>query len=167
MGVDVLYFDIRHRRCALPTSAVLTVGSAPNLTPVPLSPQSVRGIVPYAGQVLPLIDLGVFFTSTTAPLDTSLLDTGAAKIVFFEATIGPDAVPMRAALAVDRVHRLGHVRDDQKRPPPAEPDFLIATILDASGLAWLIDASRALARVQATFPATVGGPVKRSPSLLI
>ena len=58
MSFDVLYFEVRGRRCALPMSEVREVLATPPITPVPSAPAALRGLVPVHGQVLPLVDVG-------------------------------------------------------------------------------------------------------------
>jgi chemotaxis signal transduction protein len=138
---DVVFFELRGRRCALPVSVVLEVMAGANVTPVPLAPMAVRGVAPLHGQMTPVLDLGVYLASAGQP-------NGPAdeKWMLIEASIAGEAV--RAALAVDKVMRLGTVEDNAARRPPPGPTFVTATVLDADGPALLLDVDRALAQVQ-------------------
>ncbi len=147
MGLDVLFCEIRGRRCALPARDVREVASATSLTPVPRCPPIVRGLTTLHGQVLPLIDLGIWFGSDRDALDPAVLPTvlrEGARLVIVEARLGGEALPVRAALAVDRVTRLGAIDERGGGPPPRGPQFLTATVVDGDGPALLVDVPAAL-----------------------
>jgi purine-binding chemotaxis protein CheW len=141
MPIDVLFFEVRGRRCALPVSVVREVLAAPAVTPVPLAPVMLRGLAPVRGGVLPLIDLGPQLAPSNAPLASSLLRIDGDRIVVVEAETATDAAPVRAAVAVNRVTRLGTINEEHSRPPPPGPPFVSATILDVEGPALLLDAA--------------------------
>ena len=155
MALDVVFFELRGRRCALPVSVVNEVAAMPNVTPVPHAPPAVRGVAPLHGQVLPVIDLGVWLgpEGRGEPL---VYRPRGEKVLLVEAPLG-DGTPARAALAVERVMRLGTIDETHGRPPPPGPPFVSATVLDAEGPALLIDAARAvehlLEAVRAAVPA--------------
>lgn len=154
MSLDVVFFELRGRRCALPVSVVREVVPVPGLTPVPLAPSLVRGIAPLHGQVVPVLDLGVWLApGADTRAEAASYRTGAEKALLVEASLG-DA-PVRAALAVDRVLRLGTIDDGHSRPPPPGPAFVAATVLDVEGPALLIDADKAVERVREAIRATV------------
>jgi chemotaxis signal transduction protein len=153
---DVLFFEVRGRRCALPVAVVREVMAAPPVTPVPGAPPSLRGLVPVHGQVLPLLDVGPQLAPGT-PAETAPLRWEADKVVVVETmlplhpgagTAGSEAPggrqPVRAAFVAGRVTRLGTVDPSHSRPPPAGPSFLSATVLDVEGPALLLDAGAAL-----------------------
>lgn len=153
--LDVVFFELRGRRCALPVSAVREVLPLPSWTPVPLAPAAVRGVAPVHGQVLPVIDLGVWFAPGGDARDASLFRSGADKVLLVEADADGDTAPVRAVLTVDRLMRLGAIDEDHARPAPAGPPFVAATVLDIEGPALLIDATRALEKVRESIRATV------------
>src|SRR4051794_20972094 len=130
MIVDVVFFELRGRRCALPVAAVSEVVAMDSMTPVPLAPPSIRGIAPLHGHVVPVVDLGVWLSpSPEASAAAPLYRPGSDKVLLLEAPFGPEgAPPVRAALAVDRVMRLGTIDDSHARPPPAGPAFVSATV---------------------------------------
>ncbi len=149
MSVDVVFFEIRGRRCALPVSVVREVLAAPALTPVPSAPPGIRGVAPVHGQVLALVDLGVWMSSNIDPrVDASLLRTGSDKILVVECAPDPEAAPVRAALAVDRVLRLGTIDEEHSRPAPLGPPFVSATVLDVEGPALMLDVCAAIEHVR-------------------
>src|SRR5262249_2033594 len=108
MSLDVVFFELRGRRCALPVAQVREVVPMPNITPVPLAPSVVRGIAPVHGQVLPVLDLGGPVSLGSEPRWESPVFRGnAEKLLIVEGTLRGENAPVRAALAVDRVMRLG------------------------------------------------------------
>lgn len=149
MPTDVVFFELRGRRCALPVGVVREVVALPNVTPVPLAPPLVRGIAPLRGQVFPVLDLGVWLAPGADPQPRA-----GDKALLVDATLGQET-PLRAALAVDRVLRLGTIDESHSRPPPPGPAFVSATVLDVDGPALLIDADRAVERVREAVRATV------------
>jgi purine-binding chemotaxis protein CheW len=139
--MDVLFFEVRGRRCALPVSVVREVVAAPAITPVPLAPPALRGLAPVRGGVLPLIDVGPNLAPSGTPLGNALLRSEGDRIVVVETESSRDGGTLRAALVVNRVTRLGTVNEEHSRPPPPGPDFVSATILDVEGPALLLDAA--------------------------
>ncbi len=149
MSLEVVFFEIRGRRCALPLSAVREVMAVPNLTPVPMAPSVVRGVAPFHGQALPLLDLGVWLAPGAEPRGESAhARDGALRVLLIEGGVADDGAPLRAALAVDRVMRLGAIDEEHARPAPPGPAFVSATVLDSDGPALLIDAQVALDQVR-------------------
>jgi chemotaxis signal transduction protein len=165
MSFDVLYFEVRGRRCALPISEVREVLPAPPITPVPSAPPALRGLVPVHGQVLPLVDVGPQLASGSSGSG----DAGGAgsarwdgdRIIVVETTVAttvagaptlpaldgeplPARTPVRAALVANKVTRLGTVDEGHSRPPPPGPAFIRATVADLDGPALLLDPGRAL-----------------------
>jgi chemotaxis signal transduction protein len=158
MLIDVMFFELRGRRCALPVSAVSEVVAMASMTPVPLAPPAIRGIAPLHGQVVPVVDLGVWLSpSPEASAAAPLYRPGSDKVLLVEANVGAaeGAPPVRAALAVDRVMRLGTIDQSHARPPPSGPAFVSATVLDVEGPALLIDAARAVEQVRDAIHAAV------------
>jgi chemotaxis signal transduction protein len=156
MLIDVMFFELRGRRCALPVSAVSEVVAMASMTPVPLAPAAIRGIAPLHGQVVPVVDLGVWLSpSPEASAAAPLYRPGSDKVLLVEAQTSEGMPPVRAALAVDRVMRLGTIDQSHARPPPAGPAFVSATVLDVEGPALLIDAARAVEQVREAIRAAV------------
>ena len=156
MSLDVVFFELRGRRCAMPVSAVSEVAAMPSMTPVPLAPPVVRGIAPLNGQVLPVLDLGVWLSpGPESRGDAPLYRPGSDKVLLIEASFGVEGMPVRAALAVERVMRLGTIDETHARPPPAGPAFVSATVLDVEGPALLIDAAKVVEEVREAIRATV------------
>jgi chemotaxis signal transduction protein len=158
MSFDVLFFEVRGRRCALPVAVVREVLATPTVTPVPLTPPLLRGLVPVRGQVLPLIDvgaqLGVPGGDSSEP--ARLVPTKQDRIVVVEtpAGSGPAGPPLplararpafsRLAFAASRISRLGSIHEGHSRPPPPLPRFVSATVFDVEGPALLLDAALAM-----------------------
>jgi chemotaxis signal transduction protein len=167
MSFDVLYFEVRGRRCALPISEVREVLATPPITPVPSAPAALRGLVPVHGQVLPLLDVGTQLASGSGgDPGTSAVRWDGDRIIVVETTVAPLAgatgpgrqrdaetpttrSTIRAALVANRVTRLGTVDEGHSRPPPPGPSFVRATVLDLDGPALLLDPGRALESLRA------------------
>src|SRR3954452_7111005 len=156
MNLDVLFFELRGRRCALPVGTVAEVAEVPSLTPVPLAPAAVRGIAPLHGQVVPVLDLGAWLsTNPESRAEMPMYRPGSDKILIIETSLGAEGTPVRVALMVERVMRLGTIDEAHARPPPPGPRFVAATVLDVEGPALLIDASKAIEQVRDAIRGTV------------
>ena len=156
MSLDVVFFELRGRRCALPVTSVSEVAAMPGMTPIPLAPPAVRGVTPLHGQVVPVIDLGVWFApGTDARGEAPVYRPGSDKVLLVEATFGAEGTPVRAALVVERVMRLGTIDESHARPPPAGPPFVSATVLDVEGPALLLDAAKVVEHVREAIRAAV------------
>jgi chemotaxis signal transduction protein len=148
-NLDVVFFHLRGLRCALPASVVRELLPMPALTPVPLAPPVMRGIAPVRGQVLPVLDLGVYFPQVGESHDDGTPDLMTAeRLILIETAPDANTPAISAALAVDRQVRVGRVDEQHSRSPPPRPVFLTATVLDADGPALLIDAQRAIDHVR-------------------
>jgi chemotaxis signal transduction protein len=155
--LDVVFFEIRGLRCALPIGVVRKVLPMPGVTPVPLAPAVVRGIAPVQGFIIPVLDLGVCFQPAgdemaqgagyRFPKDKLLLVETAAL------DAGREAV--RVALAVGRVVNIGTVDEQHSRLPPPRPSFLSATVLDTNGPALLLDIERTIDYVRDALSAVI------------
>jgi len=80
---------------------------------------------------------------------------GSDRVLLIEAFTGGEGTPVRAALAVERVMRLGSIDETHARPPPAGPAFVSATVLDVEGPALLIDAAKVVEHVREAIRAAV------------
>lgn len=156
MNLDVVFFELRGRRCALPVSSVSEVAEVPGLTPVPLAPAVIRGVAPLHGQVVPVLDLGAWLSANAdSRADLPAYRPGSDKILVIETSLGAEGAPVRVALMVERVMRLGTIDESHARPPPPGPRFVSATVLDVEGPALLIDATRAVEQVRDAIRGTV------------
>ncbi len=156
--LDVVFFHLRGLRCALPASVVREMLPLAGLTPVPLAPPVLRGIAPVRGQVLPVLDLGVYFPQAGEPTQSGRGDSSLGER-FLSIETAPDAntPAIAAALAVQRQVRVGQVDEQHSRPPPPRPSFVTATVLDADGPALLINAQQAIDLVRSAI-STVTSP---------
>lgn len=178
MGLDVLFFEVRGTRCALPVSVVREVLVTPHVTPVPLAPPPLRGLVPVHGQVLPLLDVGpALVPGSEAGVGTTMMSLRpyGEQIVVVETELpgllsaddedreaggGGDratSTAVRAALVASRVMRLGTIEDGHSWRPPPGPAFVRATVLDADGPALLLDAGRAMEQLRTFLDRAVHG----------
>jgi chemotaxis signal transduction protein len=155
--LDVIFFELRGLRCALPLGVVRRVLPVRGITPVPLAPPVVRGIAPMQGFILPVLDLSFCFqTAGEDAVESTVLRSGKDKLLLVETA--PDAAreTIRAAIAVDRGLALGTIDEQYSRPPPARPSFLSATVVDAGGPALLLDLERTLDYVRDAISAVIG-----------
>jgi chemotaxis signal transduction protein len=148
-SLDVVFFHLRGLRCALPVSVVREMLPMPALTPVPLAPPVMRGIAPVRGQILPVLDLGVYFPQVGEVHGDGMPDPlTAERLILIETTPDANTPAISAALAVELRVRVGQVDEQHSRPPPPRPTFLAATVLDADGPALLINAQQAIDHVR-------------------
>jgi len=136
-SLDVVFFHLRGLRCALAASVVREMLPMPGLTPVPLAPPVLRGIAPLRGQILPVLDLGVYFPQASEAHGDGMPDPMTAeKIILIETAPDANTPAISAALAVERQVRVGRVDEQHSRPPPPRPLFLAATVLDGRPDQW-------------------------------
>lgn len=155
--LDVVFFELRGLRCALPLAVVRKVLPMRGVTPVPLSPPVVRGIAPMQGSVLPVLDLGVCFHPTGDDVaEAAGYRSPRDRLLLVETVGDAGREPVCAALAVDRVLNVGTVDEQHSRTPPPRPPFLSATVLDASGPALLLDIVRTIDYVKDAISAVIG-----------
>ena len=151
MSFDVLFFEVRGRRCALPVSVVREVLATPPVTPVPLAPPLLRGLVPVRGQVIPLLDVGtqLGLGGSDGADAARFLPTEQDRIVVVEAgAVRPPgrAYPLATPGGLRRQPHQPpreHPRRTSRRPPP-RPRFVSATLFDVEGPALLLDAALAV-----------------------
>jgi chemotaxis signal transduction protein len=154
--LDVIFFELRGRRCALPLGVVRKVLPMRGITPVPLAPPVVRGIAPMQGFILPVLDLAVCFQ----PAGEEAVEVGYRstkdKLLLVETVRDAGRETVRAAIAVERGLGLGTIDEQYSRPPPTRPSFLSATVVDAGGPALLLDLERTLDYVRDAISAVIG-----------
>ncbi len=155
--LDVVLFHLRGLRCALPTSVVREMLPVSGLTPVPLAPPVLRGVTPLRGQVLPVLDLGVYFAQASEAAPAGALEPLAEKFLLIETAPDANTPAIAAALVVERQVRVGQIDEQHSRPPPPRPSFVAATLLDADGPALLINAQQAIDLVRSAI-STVTNP---------
>lgn len=155
--LDVVFFELRGLRCALPLGVVRKVLPMRGITPVPLAPPVVRGIAPMQGFILPVLDLSVCFqTAGEDTVEAAGYRTGNDKLLLVETAPDAGRETVRAAIAVERGLGLGTVDEQYSRPPPTRPSFLSATVVDAGGPALLLDLERTLDYVRDAISAVIG-----------
>jgi chemotaxis signal transduction protein len=155
--LDVVFFELRGLRCALPLGVVRKVLPMRGITPVPLAPPVVRGIAPMQGLILPVLDLAMCFQ----PAGEESAEVGGYrfakdKLLLVETALDAARETVRAAIAVERGLSLGTIDEQYSRPPPARPSFLSATVVDAGGPALLLDLERTLDYVRDAISGVIG-----------
>jgi purine-binding chemotaxis protein CheW len=155
--LDVIFFELRGLRCALPLAVVRKVLPMRGVTPVPLSPPVVRGVAPMHGLILPVLDLGVYFHPAGDESSEGVgYRSSKDRLLLVESAEDAGREPVRAALAVDRVLNIGTVDEQRSRLPPPRPPFLSATVLDTDGPALLLDITRTIDHVKEAIGTVIG-----------
>jgi chemotaxis signal transduction protein len=155
--LDVMFFELRGLRCALPLGVVRKVLPLAGVTPVPLAPTVVRGIATMQGMILPVLDLSVCFqTSGEESNEQAGARFAKDKLLLIETSPEAGRESVNAALAVERVLNVGTVDEQYSRPPPPRPTFLSATVLDGRGPALLLDIERTMDYVRNAISAVIG-----------
>jgi chemotaxis signal transduction protein len=156
--LDVVFFHLRGLRCAVPASVVRAMLPISGITPVPMAPPVLRGIAPMRGQVLPVLDLGVYFPQAGEAAKSGHADASMTeKFLLIETAPDANTPAIATALAVERQVRLGQIDEQHSRPPPPRPSFVTATVLDTDGPALLINAQQAIDLVRSAI-STVTNP---------
>lgn len=110
-GGQVLTFLLDQEVFALDIRPVREIVQYATVTPVPLMPRFVRGIVNLRGAVVPVIDLRARFGRSGAPADRRtcivIFDTGAA------------GERLELGLVVDAVSEVVDLAPDALEPPPS------------------------------------------------
>jgi chemotaxis signal transduction protein len=155
--LDVVFFEVRGLRCALPLAVVRKVLPLRGVTPVPLAPAMVRGIAPVQDWILPVLDLAVCFQpSGDDMVEGTAYRYPKDKLLLIETAPDAGREVVRAVIAVERAVTIGTVDEQHSRPPPLRPSFLSATVLDASGPALLLDIERTIDYVRNAISAVIG-----------
>jgi len=156
-SLDVVFFELRGLRCALPLGVVRKVLPMRGVTPVPLAPAVIRGIAPMQGFILPVLDLAVCFQSMGDEMsDGAGYRFPKDKLLLVETAPDTGREAVRLALAVERVVSIGTVDEQHSRLPPPRPSFLSATVVDANGPALLFDIERTIDYVRDAISAVIG-----------
>lgn len=145
-----LSFRVRDSRYALALNRVREVIDCSTVTPVPLMPAFVLGIVNVRGCMVPVIDLAARF---------GMMQTLRGKrtcLVIAEAALGDDL--HRIGLLVDAVETVIDAHPDDIEPPPPfgtgiRQDFIAGVLRNAAGNTLIIDLQQvvALNEMQSTF----------------
>jgi chemotaxis signal transduction protein len=154
--LDVVFFELRGLRCALPLGVVRKVLPMRGITPVPLAPPVMRGIAPMLGFILPVLDLSVCFQPAGEDAGEVGYRFTKDKLLLVETAPDSGREIVRAAIAVERGLGLGTIDEQYSRPPPARPSFLSATVVDAGGPALLLDLERTLDYVRDAISTAIG-----------
>lgn len=107
--LPMVTFRKARERYGIAVSEVLEVQALQYFTPVPGTPQFVRGVVPWRGAIVSLLDLGLLFGVP----DPGLTDLRACLIV--------EASGRRVAVAAGEVETVLGIPSDQIKPVPSLP----------------------------------------------
>jgi chemotaxis signal transduction protein len=70
---DIVVVDLGERRVCIPSSQARELAAAGFITPVPMAPPTVAGVMQLRGQILPIIDLGAGTRRPVQPEDSVLV----------------------------------------------------------------------------------------------
>ncbi|TLX54421.1 chemotaxis protein CheW [Stutzerimonas nosocomialis] len=145
-----LSFRVQDARYALPLDQVREVIDGGAVTPVPLMPAFVLGIVNLRGCMIPVIDLAARFGLAPPPPGKRTC------LVIAEAML--DGQPHRIGLRVQAVETVLEVHADDIDPAPPfgtgiRPDFIAGVLQDDTAVTVMLDLPRlvALEDLQSTF----------------
>lgn len=110
MGSQVLTFTLGDEVFGLDIATVREIIQYGPMTPVPLMPQFVRGVINLRGAVVPVIDLQARFGREPATVGKKTC------IVIFDVARGTERVEL--GLMVDAVSEVLEIPADQVEPPP-------------------------------------------------
>ncbi len=110
-GTQVLGFSLGAEACALEIRGVREIIQVGPMTPVPLMPSFVRGIINLRGAVVPVVDLNARFGRAPARVGKK------SCIVVFDASA--DGERAEIGLLVDAVSEVVEIGADATEPPPA------------------------------------------------
>lgn len=155
---DLLFFDWRGHRCALPTAQVIEVADIPSVTPIPLSGGGIRGVIPYRGHPIALVEVGKGATMSQAtavrggdvpgPAGMPARD-GETLMIVLQARVPGVPIPVTAALPVERVLTVARVNRDHNWRDTHAGGLFSAELLGPDGPTLFMNASAALQQVMA------------------
>lgn len=142
-------FLIGEFRCALPVASVLEVHAHQRLTPVPLAPETVAGLLNLRGQILTVLDLRrhVLERSETLSAEpmTLVLDRDGQPVAVLVDTIG-DVVRCRSGALLPAPETIPRRLRSLTRAVIHDGD-LVTLVFDPAAVANVSDATPSLSRV--------------------
>lgn len=141
-GQQYLSFRTQGERYALAIDSVREITEYRTMTPVPMMPAFVRGVINLRGHVVPVIDLACRF-------GLGITEPGKRTcVIIMDVVANADEEPLRFGLLVDSVDSVFDV-DDNLEPPPRfgtglRADFIAGMVREASGFIIILDITRVL-----------------------
>lgn len=138
---QLLSFRTHGEKYALPISSVREITEYRTMTPVPMMPAFVRGVINLRGHVVPVIDL-------TCRFGVGVTEPGKRTCVIIIDISDPDGESLRFGLMVDAVDSVFDV-ENHLEPPPRfgtglRADFIAGMVREASGFIIVLDINRVL-----------------------
>lgn len=140
-GRQFLSFRAQGERYALAIDSVREITEYRSMTPVPMMPAFVRGVINLRGHVVPVIDLACRF-------GLGVTDPGKRTCVIIMDVETSDGEQLRFGLLVDAVDSVFDVEDNLEPPPRfgtgLRADFIAGMVREASGFIIILDITRVL-----------------------
>ncbi len=140
--MQLLTFVVHGQPCAVPIEPVREIIEVPDLTPVPLMPPVLRGVMNLRGTVIPVLDLGERLGLGPTP------KARRTCVVLFDVH-QPDQAPMVMGAMVDAVQEVVDVEPERIDAPvafgaPFPIEFMRGMARLSHGIVMLIDLDRVL-----------------------
>ncbi|GAB5479136.1 MAG: hypothetical protein Marn2KO_26030 [Marinobacter nauticus] len=136
-----LSFRTQGERYALAIDSVKEITEFKAMTPVPMMPAFVRGVINLRGHVVPVIDLACRF-------GLGFTEPGKRTCVIIMDVETPDQGMLRFGLMVDSVDSVFDVEDNLEPPPRfgsgLRADFIAGMVREDSGFVIILDINRVL-----------------------
>jgi len=136
-----LSFRTQGERYALAIDSVKEITEFRAMTPVPMMPAFVRGVINLRGHVVPVIDLACRF-------GLGFTEPGKRTCVIIMDVESPEQGRLRFGLMVDSVDSVFDVEDNLEPPPQfgagLRADFIAGMVREESGFIIILDINRVL-----------------------
>lgn len=136
-----LSFRTQGERYALAIDSVKEITEFRSMTPVPMMPAFVRGVINLRGHVVPVIDLACRF-------GLGFTEPGKRTCVIIMDVESPEQGKLRFGLMVDSVDSVFDVEDNLEPPPRfgagLRADFIAGMVREESGFIIILDINRVL-----------------------
>lgn len=140
-GQQFLSFRTHGEKYALPIDSVREITEYRTMTPVPMMPAFVSGVINLRGHVVPVIDLACRF-------GLGVTDPGKRTCVIIMDIEASDGESLRFGLMVDAVDSVFGVEDNLEPPPRfgtgLRADFIAGMVREDSGFIIILDITRVL-----------------------
>lgn len=140
-GKQFLSFRSQGEKYALAIDSVREITEYRSMTPVPMMPAFVRGVINLRGHVVPVIDLACRF-------GIGVTEPGKRTCVIIMDVEASDGEALRFGLLVDSVDSVFDVEDNLEPPPRfgtgLRADFIAGMVRQESGFIIILDITRVL-----------------------
>ncbi|MCD1646499.1 chemotaxis protein CheW [Marinobacter adhaerens] len=140
-GRQFLSFRTHGERYALPINSVREITEYRTMTPVPMMPAFVRGVINLRGHVVPVIDLACRF-------GLGVTEPGKRTCVIIMDVEATEGEALRFGLMVDAVDSVFDIEDNLEPPPRfgtgLRADFIAGMVREDAGFIIILDITRVL-----------------------